>query len=151
MIQGQQVVERATTNSFSKMGDAGDKGFKGAKRMVGQAYKTHQNKKRQEGFPSGEEGAGQKTASTATPGIVSSGTRSKHRNAWGENTPQKQVTGNNQGQQAAGKGGKNAVAALAAGAAPRSASRNACIVHLDDYKSGKGEEASKSSNSSQSA
>ncbi|MFB5197423.1 CD3337/EF1877 family mobilome membrane protein [Neobacillus sp. KR4-4] len=151
MIQGQQVVERATTNSFSKMGDAGDKGFKGAKRMVGQAYKTHQNKKRQEGFPSGEEGAGQKTASTATPGIVSSGTRSKHRNAWGENTPQKQVTGNNQGQQAAGKGGKNAVAALAAGAAPRSASRNAGIVHLDDYKSGKGEEASKSSNSSQSA
>jgi len=151
MIQGQQVVERVTTNSFSKMGDAGEKGFKGAKRMVGQAYKNHQYKKRQEGFPLGEEGAGQKMASTATPGIVTSGTRSKHRNAGGENTPQKQVTGNNQAQKDAGKGGKTAAARLAAGAAPRSASRNAGIVHLDDYKSGKGEEASKNSHSSQSA
>ncbi|MBT2738868.1 CD3337/EF1877 family mobilome membrane protein [Bacillus sp. ISL-7] len=151
MIQGQQVVERVTTNSFSKMGDAGEKGFKGAKRMVGQVYKNHQYKKRQEGFPLGEEGAGQKMASTATPGIVTSGTRSKHRNAGGENTPQKQESSNNIGQQVIGKSGKTAAARLAAGAAPRSASRNAGIVHLDDYKSGKGEEASKSSHSSQAA
>ncbi|MEH6908404.1 CD3337/EF1877 family mobilome membrane protein [Neobacillus drentensis] len=148
MIQGQQIVERATTNSFSKMGDAGEKGFKGAKRMVGQAYKN-----RQEGFQSGEEGAGRKTAITATPGTVTSGIRSKHRNAGGENTPQKQGSSNNPGQQATGKGGKTAAATLAAGAAPRSASRNAgaAIVHLDDYKSGKGEDANKSSNSSRAA
>ncbi|WML37971.1 hypothetical protein RCG19_12000 [Neobacillus sp. OS1-2] len=42
---------------------------------------------------------------------------------------------------------------MAAETAPRSSSRNAgvAIVHLNDYKSGKGEEASKSSNSSQEA
>jgi hypothetical protein len=150
MVQGQQIVERGTTNSFNKMGDAGEKWFKGAKRMVGQAYKNHQNKKRQEGFQSGEERAGRKTATT---GAVTSGTRSKHRNAAGDNTPKKQGSGNNPVQQDTGKGGKNAAVALAAGTAPRSASRNAgaAIVHLDDYKSGKGEEASKSSNPSQSA
>ncbi|WML27394.1 CD3337/EF1877 family mobilome membrane protein [Neobacillus sp. OS1-33] len=150
MLQGQKIVERATTNSFNKMGDAGEKGFKGAKRMVGQAYKNYKHKKRQEGFQSGEEGAGRKTATT---GAVTSGTRSKHRNAAGENTPQKQGPGNNSGQQATGKSGKNATSALTVGTAPRSASRNAgaAIVHLDDYKSGKGEGSSKSNNPSQSA
>lgn len=46
MVHGQQVVERATTNSFDKMGDAGEKGFKGARRMVGKAYQNHQQNKR---------------------------------------------------------------------------------------------------------
>lgn len=32
MIQGQQVVERATTNTLDKMGDAGESGFKGSQK-----------------------------------------------------------------------------------------------------------------------
>jgi hypothetical protein len=41
MVQGQQVIERVTSNTFDKMGDAGEKGFKGTKRMAGTAYRNH--------------------------------------------------------------------------------------------------------------
>lgn len=138
MIQGQQVVERATANSFDRMGDAGETGFKGAKRMVGKAYRSHQHKKRQEEFQSGEGGAGRKTS---TNGALASGGRSEHRKAVGENIPEKQGTGTHQEQQENGKGTKSSAAALAAGTAiTRSASRDAgaAIVNLDEYKSGKG-------------
>ncbi|CAN7648622.1 hypothetical protein IOC57_21310 [Bacillus sp. SD075] len=140
MVQGQQVVERATTNTFDKMGDAGEKGFKGAKRMVGTAYRSHQNKKRQEEFQSGKEGTGRKTF-TNPP--VANGGRSEYRKAVGENTSQKQGTGKNQGQQATGKGSKNTATSLATDTANRSASRNAgaAIVSLKDYKSEKAEGA----------
>ncbi|HER2169549.1 TPA: hypothetical protein VJS58_001840, partial [Streptococcus pyogenes] len=71
MIQGQQVVERATTNTLDKMGDAGETGFKGAKRMVAKAYRSHQNKKRLEEYQSKKEGTGRKTFTH--PPIVNSG------------------------------------------------------------------------------
>jgi hypothetical protein len=134
MVQGQQMVERVTTNSVDKMGDAGEKGFKGAKRMVGKAYKNHQHNKRQVGFQTGEEGAGRRTS---TNGALNHRQRSEHRKAVGENTPQKQGAGKTQEQQ-----GTNHA---------RSASRNAgaAIVNLDDYKSGKGEGAKKNNNSVQ--
>lgn len=144
MIQGQQVVERVTSNSFDKMGDAGERGFKGAKRMVGNAYRNHQKKKRHEELLAGS--AGRKPS---TNGPVMTGGRSDLRKASGENAPQKHGTDKNQEQKATGKGTKNASVALAAGtAAKRSASRNAgaAIVNLDDYKSGKGEGASKNHN-----
>jgi hypothetical protein len=104
MIHGQQVVERATTSTFGKMSDTGEKSVKGAKRMVGTAYKNHQHKKLRESFQSGEEGSGPKTSTKS--------------------------------------------AAMIAGTAKRSASRHAGvpIVHLDDYKSGKGEGISKNPN-----
>ncbi|MGX2961984.1 CD3337/EF1877 family mobilome membrane protein (plasmid) [Peribacillus sp. JNUCC 23] len=138
MLQGQQVVERATTNTFDKMGDAGEKGFKGAKRMVGTAYRSHQNKKRQEEFQPGKEGTGRKTFTN--PPVANAG-RSEHRKVVGENTSQKQGTGKNQGQQATGKGSKNTATSLATETANRSASRNAgaAIVSLKDYKSEKTE------------
>jgi hypothetical protein len=103
MVQGQQVVERATTSTFGKMSDTGDRGIKNAKRMVGTAYKNHQHKKLRESFQSGEEGSGRKTSTKS---------------------------------------------AMIAGTVKRSASRNAGvpIVHLDDYKSGKGEGVSKNNN-----
>jgi hypothetical protein len=106
MIHGQQVVERATTSTFGKMSDTGEKSVKGAKRMVGTAYKNHQHKKLRESFQSGEEGSGRKTSTKS--------------------------------------------AAMITGTAKRSASRNADvpIVHLDDYKSGKGEGVSKNDKSS---
>ena len=136
MLQGQQVVERATTNTFDKMGDAGEKGFKGAKRMVGKAYRSHQNKKHREEFQSGKDGTGRKTF---TNPAVANG-RSEHRKAVGENTPQI-GTGGNLGQQATGKGSKNTATPLATETANRSASRNAgaAIVSLKDYKSEKAE------------
>ncbi|MGG0413719.1 CD3337/EF1877 family mobilome membrane protein [Peribacillus simplex] len=134
MVQGQQVVERATTNTFDKMGDAGETGFKGAKRMVAKAYRSHQNKKRQEEYQSRKEGSGRKTF--IHPPVANSG-RSEHRKVVGENTPQKPGVGRNQGQQAIGKGSINTATAN------RSASRNAgaAIVDLKDYKSEKGEGA----------
>ncbi|MGJ3194907.1 CD3337/EF1877 family mobilome membrane protein [Peribacillus frigoritolerans] len=134
MIQGQQVVERATTNTLDKMGDAGESGFKGAKRMVAKAYRSHQNKKRQEEYQSRTGGTGRKTFTH--PPIVNSG-RSEHRKVVGENTPQKPGVGRNQGQQAIGKG------SIHTGMANRSASRNAgaAIVDLKDYKSEKNEGA----------
>lgn len=150
MIQGQQVVERTTSNTFDKLGDAGEKGFKGARRMVGKAYKNYQKNKRQEEFQSGE---GEGNRRISNHGAVTSGGRSEHRKAVGENPPQKQGTGENH-QQAVGKGSKNTAAALAAGTAiHRSASRNAgvAIVNLDDYKSGKGEGTGKGNATSQSA
>jgi hypothetical protein len=149
MIQGQQVVERVTSNSFDKMGDAGEKGFKGAKRMVGTAYRNHQKKKRHEELLSGSVGR-----KTPTNGAVANGKQSEHRKAVGENTPQKQGSGKNQEQQITGKGSKKSATALAAGTtATRSTSRNAgpSIVNLDDYKSGKDEGASKNHNPSQAA
>lgn len=149
MIQGQQVVERVTTNSFDKMGDAGEKGFKGAKRMVGKAYRNHQQKKRQEEFQANRE----ETRKTFSGAAVSS-KRSDHRKVVGENTPpQKRGTsGQKQGPQEAGKGAKNTTTAMPLGATTRSASRHAgsAIVNLDDYKSGKGEGAGKGNVSSQS-
>ncbi len=134
MLQGQQVVERATTNTFDKMGDAGEKGFKGAKRMVGTAYRSHQNKKRREEFQSGKEGTGRKTFTN--PAVANSG-RSEYRKAVGENTSQI-GTGGNLGKQVTGKESK-----LATETANRSASRNAgaAIVSLKDYKSEKEEGA----------
>ncbi|MCM3655404.1 CD3337/EF1877 family mobilome membrane protein [Metabacillus litoralis] len=153
MLQGQQVVERVTTNSFDKMGDAGEKGFKGARRMVGKAYKNHRQKKRREEFLSTREGAGRKNFSN---GAAVSVERSEHRKAVGENPLQKQGTSGQkqiQEQQATGKGSKNTNAGVASEAATRSASRNAgaAIVNLDDYKSGKGEGAGKRKAPSQSS
>jgi hypothetical protein len=134
MVQGQQMVERVTTNSVGKMGDAGEKGFKGAKRMVGKAYRNHQQNKRQVGFQTGEEGAGRRTS---TNGALNHRQRSEHRKAVGENPTQKQGAGRTQEQQETNHA--------------RSASRNAgaAIVNLDDYKSGKGEGAKKNNNSVQ--
>ncbi|WP_191561645.1 CD3337/EF1877 family mobilome membrane protein [Metabacillus idriensis] len=146
LIQGQQVVERTTSNTFDRMGDAGEKGFKGARRMVGNAYKSYQKNKRQEEFQSGR-GEGNQRRSNL--GAVTSGGRSEHRKAVGENPPQKQ--GKSQ-QQATGIGSKNTAAALSAGTAiNRSASRHAvdAIVNLDDYKSGKGDRVEKSNATSQ--
>jgi hypothetical protein len=136
MVQGQQVVERATTNSFNQLGDAGEKGFKGARRMVGKAYKNHKRKKRQEEFLSGVGGTNRKTSPSSA---VVAGGRSEHRKAVGENVSQKQGAGKQKQQQATGKEGKN-TATFSTGEANRSASRNAgaAIVNLDDYKSGKG-------------
>ncbi|MBZ5752755.1 CD3337/EF1877 family mobilome membrane protein [Metabacillus rhizolycopersici] len=153
MLQGQQAVERVTTNSFDKMGDAGEKGFKGAKRMVGKAYKNHQRKKRQEEFLSNREGAGRRTFSNDAAVSVE---RSEHRKAVGENTPQMQGTSGQkqvQEQQETGKGSKNTNAGVASEATTRSASRNAgaAIVNLDDYKSEKGEGAGKRNAPSQSS
>jgi hypothetical protein len=139
MVQGQQVVERATTNTFDKMGDAGETGFKGAKRMVAKAYRSHQNKKRQEEYQSRKEDSGRKTF--IHPPVANSG-RSEHRKVVGENTPQKLGVGL-RGQQATGKGSENTATGLDTGMANRSASRNAgaAIVDLKDYKSEKGEGA----------
>ena len=153
MLQGQQVVERVTTNSFDKMGDAGEKSFKGARRMVGKAYKNHQQKKRREEFLSNREGASRKTLSNST---AVSGERSELRKAVGENTPQKHGGSGqkqNQEQQTTGKGTANTATAVTSGASTRSASRNAgaAIVNLDEYKSGKDEGAGKNNASSQSA
>ncbi|MGE6717481.1 CD3337/EF1877 family mobilome membrane protein [Peribacillus frigoritolerans] len=140
MIQGQQVVERVTTNTLDKMGDAGETGFKGAKRMVAKAYRSHQNKKRQEEYQPRKEGLGRKTFTH--PPVANSG-RSEHRKAVGENSPQKPGVGKNQGQQATGKGTENEATGLNTGMSKRSASRNAgaAIVDLKDYKSEKGEGA----------
>ncbi|MBD8588025.1 hypothetical protein IFT92_09390 [Peribacillus simplex] len=140
MVQGQQVVERATTHTLDKMGDTGESGFKGAKRMVAKAYRSHQNKKRQEEYQSRKEGSGRKTFTH--PRIANSG-RSEHRKAVGENTPQKPGVGRNQGQQAIGKGSIHTTTGLNTGMANRSASRNAgaAIVDLKDYKSEKDEGA----------
>jgi hypothetical protein len=97
MIHGQQVVERATSSTFGKISDTGEKSIKGAKRMVGSAYKNHQHKQLRESYQSGADSSERKTSAKS--------------------------------------------AAMIAGTAKRSASRNAGvpIVHLDDYKSGKGE------------
>ncbi|MBT2666656.1 hypothetical protein J7J00_14195 [Bacillus sp. ISL-4] len=88
MVQGQQVVERATINTLDKMGDAGETGFKGAKRMVAKVYRVHQNNKRQEEYQSRKEGSGRKTFTN--PPVANSG-RSEYRKAVGENTPQNQM------------------------------------------------------------
>ncbi|MDM5214703.1 hypothetical protein QUF94_25345 [Peribacillus sp. NJ4] len=138
MIQGQQVVERATTNTLDKMGDAGESGFKGAKRMVAKAYRGHQNKKRQEEYQSRKEGTGRKTF-TNSP--IANSRRSEHRKVVGENTSQKPSVGLH-GQQATGKGSVNTATGLNTGMANRSASRNAgAAIDLKDYKSEKGEGA----------
>jgi hypothetical protein len=104
MIQGQQVVERVTSSTFGKISDTGEKSIKGAKRMVGSAYKNHQHKQLRESFQSGAKSSERKTSAKS--------------------------------------------ATMIAGTAKRSASRNAGvpIVHLDDYKSGKGEGISKNHN-----
>lgn len=139
MIQGQQVVERATTNTLDKMGDASETGFKGAKRMVAKAHRSHKNKKRQEEYQSRKEGMGPKTF-THPP--IANSRRSEHRKVVGENTPQKPSVGLH-GQQATGRGSENTATGLNTGMANRSASRNAgaAIVDLKDYKSEKGEGA----------
>lgn len=143
MIQGQQVVERTTSNTFDRMGDAGEQGFKGARRMVGKAYKKYQKNKRQEEFQSGEGGGSRRLSNNGT---AAGDGRSEHRKAVGENSShQKQGTGDNQ-QQATDKGSKSTSTALLAGSAiHRSASRRAgvAIVNLDEYKSGKGGGAGK--------
>ncbi|KKI92177.1 hypothetical protein WQ54_10815 [Bacillus sp. SA1-12] len=144
MVQGQQVVERVTSNSFDKMSDAGEKGFKGAKRMVGKAYRDYQQKKRQDEFLSNSEGENRKSYKN---GAAVSGKRSEHRKAVGENPYQ----GSNQEQQTTRKGAHNTATANPTGETTSSASRNAgaAIVSLDDYKSGKGESTGKSSSTSQ--
>ncbi|MGM0867581.1 MAG: CD3337/EF1877 family mobilome membrane protein [Bacillota bacterium] len=141
MVQGQQTVERVTTNSLDKMGDAGEKGFKGAKRMVGKAYNNHQNKKHQEGA----------IRKVSTNGSLTNGQRSEHRKAVGENTSQKQGSGSNQKKIPNGQGVKNGTVAMATGAeGSRSALRNTrkAIVKLEDYKSGKSEGDQKNSHAS---
>ncbi|MCM3169520.1 MULTISPECIES: CD3337/EF1877 family mobilome membrane protein [Peribacillus] len=139
MVQGQQVVERATTNTLDKMWDAGETGFKGAKRMVAKSYRSHQNKMRQEEYLSRKEGSGRKTF-THSP--IANSRRSEHRKVVGENTSQKPSVGLH-GQQATGKRSENTATGLNTGMANRSASRNAgaAIVDLKDYKSEKGEGA----------
>ncbi|MBN8194190.1 hypothetical protein JI667_18830 [Bacillus sp. NTK074B] len=149
MIQGQQMVERVTTNSVDKMGDAGEKGFKSAKRMVGKAYKNRQFNNRLERFQTGAEGDGD-GKKRFTNGASNNQQRSEHRKAVGENTSQQLDTGKKQEQQRMVKGVKTTAAAGASGTThARSALRNAgaAIVNLDDYKSGKGEGAKKNNNS----
>ncbi|MFF3024459.1 CD3337/EF1877 family mobilome membrane protein [Gottfriedia sp. NPDC057948] len=102
MVQGQHVVERVTTNSFNKMGDAGETGFKSVKRMVGKAYRNHQSKKRHDELLSGS--AGRKTY---TNGAIANDERSEYRKAVGENVLQKQESFNNQMQQKTNKDSKN--------------------------------------------
>ncbi len=117
MVQGQQMVERTTTNTFHKLGDAGGNGFKGAKRMVSQAYRNHQRKTRHDELLEGRK--------APTNDAVNSRVRSEHRKAVGETN---QKTGTN-------------LTALSKGAITRSSSRNpgTTIVNLDEYKHGKGE------------
>jgi hypothetical protein len=149
MVQGQQMVERVTTNSVDKMGDAGEKGFKSAKRMVGKAYKNRRFDKRLESFQTGAEGDGN-GRKRFTNGASNNQQRSEHRKAVGENTSQQLDAGKKQEQQRMAKGVKTTAAAGASGTThARSASRNAgaAIVNLDDYKSGKGEGAKKNNNS----
>jgi hypothetical protein len=139
MLQGQQVVERVTTNSIDKIGDTGEKGFKGAKRMVGKAYKNYQQKKRQEEIQS--ERANRKSFPNGATVPIE---RSEHRKAVGENTPQMQGKirqKHNQEEQGLRKGTKTTATAVTSGETTRSASRNAgaAIVNLDDYKNEKGE------------
>ncbi|PEC50960.1 hypothetical protein COJ46_01635 [Bacillus sp. AFS077874] len=93
MIQGQQVVERVTSNSFNKMGDVGESGFKGVKRMVGNAYRNHQKKKRHEELLAA--GKGRKNYSSST---VSNSGRSEHRKAVVRIDSQKQRPHKNQEQ-----------------------------------------------------
>ncbi|WP_408008240.1 CD3337/EF1877 family mobilome membrane protein [Pseudalkalibacillus sp. A8] len=119
MVQGQQIVERTTTNTFHKLGDAGGNGFKGAKRMVSQAYRNHQRKTRHDELLEGRK---------APPNdAVNSRVRSEHRKAVGETN---QKTGSH-------------LTALSKGDFIRSSSRNpgTTIVNLEEYKQGKVERA----------
>lgn len=130
MVQGQQTVERATSQAFNKMGDFQEKTF----RMVDKGYRRYQQNQRQKKSDRRQEGA-----TTATPNAAftqDTPQRSRHRQASQTSTVGK-------GQEAAilstGKNGKNATAAMVTGTGAQSASRNpgAAIVHLDDYKKGK--------------
>ncbi|MGP4079166.1 CD3337/EF1877 family mobilome membrane protein [Pseudalkalibacillus sp. R45] len=120
MVHGQQMVERTTTNTFHKLGDAGGNGFKGAKRMVSQAYRNHQRKTRHDELLEGRK--------APTNDAVNSRARSEHRKAAVGETNQK--TGSH-------------LTALSKGSFTRSSSRNpgTAIVHLEEYRHRKGERA----------
>ncbi|TDK58163.1 hypothetical protein E2K98_24930 [Bacillus salipaludis] len=130
MVQGQQTVERATSQAFNKMGDFREKTF----RMVDKGYQRYQQNQRQKKSDRRQEGA-----TTATPNAAftqDTPQRSRHRQA-GQNPSVGK--GQEAAIQATGKNGKSATAAMVTGTGAQSASRNpgAAIVHLDDYKKGK--------------
>ncbi|WP_221567136.1 CD3337/EF1877 family mobilome membrane protein [Alkalihalobacillus sp. TS-13] len=119
MVQGQQMVERTTTSTFHKLGDAGENGFKGAKRMISQGYRNHQRKTRHDELLEGRK--------APTNDAVNSRGCSEHRKAVGETN---QKTGSH-------------LTALSKGTFTPSSSRNpgTAIVHLEEYKHRKGERA----------
>ncbi|WP_347553004.1 hypothetical protein ABFG93_22425 (plasmid) [Pseudalkalibacillus hwajinpoensis] len=127
MVQGQQVVERATTKSIDKVGEARQKTTQTATRMVGKAHKSYQNQKR---YSEREEKVAERK--TATGGSVENGKRSEQRKASGEMQSQSQQTiTNKKGASIAGTGVETT----------RSAARTAGdgVVNLRDYKKGREE------------
>ncbi|MEH7451188.1 hypothetical protein V7178_01660 [Gottfriedia acidiceleris] len=118
MVQGQQVVERVTFNSFDKMGAVGENGFNGVKRMVGKAYRNHQRKKRHE-----ELVAERSERKTVTSGAITKDERSKHRKAAGENVTQKPESRENQKLPTSNEGTKNTSPASVRGTAANRSGR----------------------------
>ncbi|MGA9286791.1 MAG: hypothetical protein WBV93_00465 [Anaerobacillus sp.] len=120
MVQGQQVVERATTKSIDKVGEARQKTTRTATRMVGKTYKSFRNHKRYS-----EMGERISDLKASTGGDE---TRSDQRMAAGVNGSEKQTLPNQ----------KNVSSSHSGKEGNRSAARNAgSVVHLRDYKKGK--------------
>ncbi|WP_273836206.1 CD3337/EF1877 family mobilome membrane protein [Guptibacillus sedimenti] len=125
MVQGQQVVERATTKSIDKVGEARQKTTRTATRMVGKTYKSFRNHKRYS-----EMGERISDLKASTGG--GDETRSDQRIAAGINGPEKQKLPNHKNVSSSGQ------------ESTRSAARNAgSVVHLRDYKKGKAPGANK--------
>lgn len=120
MVQGQQVVERATTKSVDMVGEARQKTTRTATRMVGKTYKSFRNHKRYS-----EMGERISDLKASTGGDE---TRSDQRMAAGVNGSEKQKLPNH----------KNVSSSHSGLEGTRSAARNAgSVVHLRDYKKGK--------------
>jgi hypothetical protein len=151
MIQGQQAVERTTSIAFDRMNDVGEKGFRGARRMIGQTYQSHRRKgdqdesgSRQEGFVRGRLSA----SANGSPGFTAgTGHQSQQRQVIGHPTGGSSNNGNGAAligsTRSKGKDSKATSETKLSGSSEgmaRSASRNAgaAIVDLDHYKKGKG-------------
>ena len=125
MVQGQQVVERATTKSIDKVGEARQKTSRTASRMVGKTYKSLRNHKRY-----AEMGERISDLKTSVGGSGGSEKRSDQRRASDGHNPEKQKIDPNQ---------KGAISPQSGKGGTRSAARNAeaAVVNLRDYKQGK--------------
>ena len=127
MVQGQQVVERATTKSIDKVGEARQKTTRTATRMVGKTYKSFRNHKRYS-----EMGERISDLKASTGGGDEK--RSDQRMAAGGNGSEKQKLPNQ----------KNVSSSYSGKEGTRSAARNAgSVVHLLDYKKGKAPSSNK--------
>jgi hypothetical protein len=150
MIQGQQAVERTTSIAFDRLNDVGEKGVRGARRIVGQAYRSHRRKRAQDQFGSRHEEfeRGRISASAnGSPGFpLGAGQRSQQRQIGqhSEGNPNSgKGTALNASTQSRGTDSKVTSETKSSGSSDsiaRSASRNAgaAIVDLDHYKKGKG-------------